>query len=402
MHNAGAAVGAVSARLESRSANIEVLDAVGTFLPCGEGDSTRSTGDPFRVRVSASSPIEVPQYCSLVLDAAGYHDTLRIPLIVGDSMNLPDGPDAYGYVIYDHTDSLHDRRAAYDWVELRGVGTELLLGADETTVLPLPAAFGSWRYYGEDYDSISICSNGFVTAGASDRVDLVNVQLPYSRAPGNAVALVWDDLDLPSGGHVWFHHDIDGRRFIVEFDSVRYFGAPGKAECVQLQIYDASVSTPTGDNRLEVHFQTVMWFDNATVGLQNHDGSTGLTHHVNGWRPLTAAPLQAGRALAIEPAEPAAAVSIPSLPELARLGARPAVFRNRVRLSGDAVPLGGRLTVLDVGGRRIVDLESSGTGEWSWDGRDAAGEYCASGTYFFRTDRGVLGRAVLVAGPSRD
>ncbi|HDQ99726.1 MAG TPA: hypothetical protein ENN51_05535 [candidate division WOR-3 bacterium] len=358
-----------------------MLGDTGSFPACAEGDTVVSRGTGFRVRASAGAPVEVPQYCDLVLDAADYHDTIRVPLIVGDSMNLPDGPDAEGYAIFDRTDSLFDQRAEYDWVDLRGLGAELGLGSDETVVLPLPAGFGAWRFYGRDYDSLSVCSNGFIAAGSSDRVDFVNVQLPYQRAPGNIVAAVWGRLDASAGGSIRFHHDTVGRCVIVEYDSIRYLGESA-FEQVQVQVYDRSVPTPTGDNRIEIHFKTVNHFERVTVGLQNHDGSAGLTHYWNRWRPRTAAPLVPGQALAIEAMAPIGIAEPARMSVPARLSAHPSVFRSRLLVTGGREP--GPLAVFDAAGRRVAELAPVRPGEWQWHGRDESGFPCPAGVYFLR------------------
>ncbi|MEO0082313.1 MAG: hypothetical protein ABIL25_08495, partial [candidate division WOR-3 bacterium] len=215
-------------------------------------------------------------------------------------MNLPAGPDQYGYCIYDDTDSCYARRPDYDWLELSGLGTRLPLGADETRTIALPSGFGKWRYYGTEYDSISICSNGWIAPGTTDRVDFVNVQLPYPNSPPNIIAVCWDDLDPSQYGNIWQHWDSAGGRFIIEYDSVPYFGHLQHWEKVQIQIHDYTTPTPTGDNSITIHYATANDYTQATVGFQNSAGTLGLTHCSNAWYPRVSAPLRAGRALRIE------------------------------------------------------------------------------------------------------
>lgn len=303
LRNAGAPVGPLTGRLESNSPYLTVLDPDGAFPAIGEGETASSGSNRFRVRAAASAPVELPVYCNLVLSGGGYHDTVLIPLLVGDSTNLPAGPDAGGYCIYDYTDSCYARLPVYDWLELRGLGARLALNGDETRQLPLPEGFGTWRYYGVDYDTISVCSNGWVAAGWTDRCDFVNVELPYTNAPPNIVAVQWDDLDPTAFGSIWYYHDTANHRFIVEYDSVPYFGHVRDWEKVQFQLYDQTVATPTGDNSMMVQFRTANNFTQATVGFQNQDGSIGLTHTCNNWYPRVSAPLAARRALRFETVE---------------------------------------------------------------------------------------------------
>jgi hypothetical protein len=402
LRNAGSGVTAMQARLISQDPSIAVVDGNGTFGPAAEGDTTVSS-DGFRVRAGSDAPVEIPLYCSLILSATGYTDTILVPLLVGDSMNLPTGPDGYGYVIYDHTDSCYDRMPVYDWVELRGTGTELVLGEDDITTLALPESFGTWQWYGGIYDSISICSNGFVVPGPSDRVDFVNVLLPYRNAPPNILAVVWDNLHPPDHGHIWYFHDQPNHRFVVEFDSLAYFATPGRWDKVQVQVFDQTVSTPTGDNSIVVHFKTANYFDQATVGMQNGDGSTGLTQMVNGWYPRTSAPLTAGRSLRIETIEPTGIHSELTAVPLAQrpdLHVAPSHFltSTRISLSGSAQPC--RAAVYTASGSLVTVLPASGNNQWVWNGKDNSGGRVGPGTYFVRVHQGqktLTAKAVLLA-----
>lgn len=312
-----------------------------------------------------------------------------MPVIVGDSMNLPAGPDVHGYRIYDHTDSCYDRRPEFDWFEIRGLGTEIRLSDDSVASLPLPPEFGPWRYYGRAYDSVSVCSNGWIAPGMTDRRDFVNVQLPYENAPPNIVALVWDDLQPAAYGHVWFHHDPASHRFVVEFDSVPYFGIPEQWEKAQVQVFDSTVSTPTLDNSIVLQFLTVNHYSSATVGLQNQDGSAGLTHTWDSWYPRVSAPLTPGRALRFETveltgtAEPAVAVATQ-----ARLVVNPSVFRTRTSIGFGPAAGTVRLAVYAVDGRKVRVLESGGASSLTWDGTDDKGRKLAPGTYFIQAQHG--------------
>ncbi|UCG42627.1 MAG: hypothetical protein JSU73_12320 [candidate division WOR-3 bacterium] len=402
LYNAGSGVSAMQARLISQDPELTVVDGSGAFGPAAEGDTTVST-DGFRVCAGSEARVELPLYCDLILVATGYTDTVQVPLVVGDSMNLPTGPDDYGYVIYDHTDSCYDRMPVYDWVELRGLGTELVLGEDDIATLALPESFGAWQWYGSSFDSISICSNGFVVPGTGDRVDFVNVLLPYRNAPPNILAVVWDNLHPPDHGHIWYHHDQAGHRFIVEFDSLAYFATPGRWDKVQVQVFDQTVSTPTGDNSVVIHLKTANYFDQATIGMQNSEGSTGLTQTANGWYPRTAAPLTAGRSLRIETLAPTGMVSNPAPVALAKrpsLRVAPSHFRKSTRVSLLGPVASNSALVYAADGGLVATLSRTGSDGWTWNGTDDSGIRVRPGTYFIRVGHGpktLNAKAVLVA-----
>ena len=393
LRNAGSAVSATVGRLITRSPYLELLDPHGAFGAAGEDETTASTSDRFRVRAAADAPIELPAYCDLILDGSGYADTIAVPVLVGDSMNLPAGPDAYGYRIYDYTDSCYSQLPVYDWYELRGIGTRLSLGGDETQQFRLPASFGTWRYYGVDYDTISICSNGFVAAGWTDRPDFVNVELPYPNSPPNIVAVQWDDLDPTVFGNIWYFHDSANHRIIVEYDSVPYFGHLQDWEKVQVQIFDRTVPTPTGDNSIVVQFKTANNYTQATVGFQNRDGSTGLTHEWNNHYPRVSAPLRAGRALRFETVE-LTGTAEPVGPARVRTEVKLDVSPTPFRLQTTIRLLGGSgnetdLAVFDALGREVRSLgrlsaRSSAGRLATWDGRDEQARRVTPGLYFVR------------------
>jgi hypothetical protein len=392
LRNAGSGVGATTGRLESKSPYLQVLDGSGAFGAAGEGETTASSSDAFRVRALEDAPVEMPAYCDLVLSGSGYVDTITVPVVVGDSMNLPAGPDAYGYRIYDYTDSCYSRVPAYDWYELRGIGTLLTIGGDETRQLPLPDGFGTWRYYGTDYDTISICSNGWVAPGWTDRCDFVNVILPYGNSPSNIVAVQWDDLDPTAFGNIWYFHDSVHHRFIVEYDSVPYFGHLQDWEKVQVQVCDRTVATPTGDNSIVIQFKTANNYSQATVGLQNRDGSAGLTHTWSGWYPRVSAPLRAERALRFEPVElTGTAEPRPSFVRtpVCVLSVSPNPFRTAVCIRLSSAQAGASAAVFAADGRQVAELgQPGGSGTWSWNCRGRDGHRLTPGLYFVRVRTG--------------
>ena len=59
----------------------------------------------------------------------------------------------------------------------------------------------------------------------------------------------WDDLYPVSGGsgagYVYHYHDEANSRFIVEYDSVRYYSGTVR-EKFQVMFYDTTVASPTG------------------------------------------------------------------------------------------------------------------------------------------------------------
>lgn len=381
-------MGTTTGRLDSQTSFLEVLDGEGIFSPAGRGETTASLSDGFRIRASGNAPVEVPLSCQLLITSSGYIDTIFIPIIVGDSMNLPLGPDAYGYRIYDWTDSCYQEIPAYEWLELRGVGEILTIGDDETRWLEFPADFGFWRYYGGSYRWMSVCANGWVAADTTSRCDFVNVELPYTGAPPNIVAFLWDDLAPSRSGNIFYYYDRQGHRFIVEFDSIPYFGLTNKWERVQVQVFDSTIAGSDQDNPITIQFQTVNDFRSVTVGLQNRDGSSGLTYLWNGNYPRTAAPLIPERALSIIRAEPTGWEEGFSRKLLdTQITAFPNPFREKTIVQiNPACNTAGEVGVYQPDGRLVRKIyagQSPGK-SYLWDGRDEKGKKVAPGIYFIK------------------
>ncbi|MEO0079279.1 MAG: hypothetical protein ABIK44_01190 [candidate division WOR-3 bacterium] len=394
LQNVGSGVGPTEATLVSHEPSLVVIDGSGAFGPAGAGETTASISDRFRVRAQPDAPIELPAWCDLIVTGSGYHDTIPIPVIVGDSMNLPAGPDGYGYRIYDWTDSCYSARPEYDWFEIRGIGTPVFLGDDAVTSIGLPTGFGPWRYYGQSYERLSICSNGWIAADTTSRCDFTNVELPYAGAPPNIVAFMWDDLYPPGYGNIWFFHDSAHHRFIIEFDSVPYFSPREAWEKVQVQLYDTTVVTPTGDNSILIQFQTANHYQSATVGLQNRDGSSGLTHVWNDVYPRVSAPLTARRALRFETV---ANVGVADSSDFGagsgpRLEVAPNPFRSRtnIRFGPASDRAKFRVAVYSADGRLVRQLvPEAGSGCFVWDGCDELGQPAGAGLFFVRAEAGT-------------
>ena len=175
------------------------------------------------------------------------------------------GPDAFGY---NWRDSDEPGGPAFNWIEINGIGTAVTLG-DDANSGPLNIGF-PFGYYGVDYTTFNICSNGFISF-TSTATDVSNGPLPAATAADNMVALFWDDLDPSTAGTVYYYND--GTRLIVEYDGVNHFDNGGNYT-MQLHLY------PNGT--IEYHYLTIIDPSNSgTVGMQNGDGTDGLTTAFN-------------------------------------------------------------------------------------------------------------------------
>ncbi|MCH7760150.1 T9SS type A sorting domain-containing protein [candidate division TA06 bacterium] len=125
------------------------------------------------------------------------------------------GPDSFGYV---WTDTI-----PFNWVEISGVGTPLMLCDDDNTGLSLVLP-SSFYFYGTMYDTLAACSNGWVsfTDGSSTFYDGI-ITLPDTAFPDAYAFPFLIDLDPSVGGEAYFYADAANNRAIVEWSGVPFY-----------------------------------------------------------------------------------------------------------------------------------------------------------------------------------
>jgi len=154
----------------------------------------------------------------------------------------------------------------FDWVDIGEVGTLVPLGDDQwegpfDIGLPFP-------FFEQTFTQFYISSNGWLSFSEPTSSDFSNERLPSATAPGNLIAMFWDDLDPSAGGEV--RYLADGQRLVVSFlDVPRYsFGGPYTFQ---------AILTPDGVITLQYLTMLGTRLNEATIGIQNGDGSRGLT-----------------------------------------------------------------------------------------------------------------------------
>ena len=171
------------------------------------------------------------------------------------------GPDAFGYR---WIDSAEPGGPVFNWTDISTTGTQLALTSDDQTTPPVALGF-SFPFYGTLFDSIRVCTNGWLSLTDSSTA-YSNQPLPTSGAPANLIAPFWDDLHPHSVGRVFFQDF--GNQAIVQWDTMeRYSGA---GQYTFQAILDASGAvtyqylTLTGD------------VTSSTVGIQDASKTVGL------------------------------------------------------------------------------------------------------------------------------
>ena len=273
-------------------------------------------GDPFEVNVS---PLIVPgttvHFNLNITGDNGYSGLTGFDLVVGAvEEDDPTGPDEYGYYAIDNTDTGYSGYPIYEWVEIDptygGAGEIIDLSdygdeQDDTKLIRLPLTL---QYYGEDFDEIAVCSNGWLAFGdMSYYTNFRNWYIPSTLGPYSLVAAFWDDLYLMYSppGKVYKYYDETNHRFIVEWSRVKNRAPGNPVETFEVILLDPQYyPTSTGDCEIIFQYHTVanvqgQGSDNhyATVGIKSNDNLMGLQYSYWNHYSHGAAELRAGQAI---------------------------------------------------------------------------------------------------------
>ena len=392
LKNYGDAAQGVVGILKSPTPSITITDTLVNFGDIFT-DSVAQGGYP--ISVSSDAEIGVTYTLTLIVTANSgtYVDTFLIPFTIGDPRLRYTGPDAYGYYAYDMYDG-YSERPEYNWIEISSIGS-LVAASDSddgTSQITLPFTF---RYYGSDYNTISVCSNGWLGFGAIANHSYANTSIPNTRDPNNIVAGVWDDLqpNASGSGKIYYYYDTTAHRVIVEWDNVYHFGSslPEKFEII---LYDPAYnSTLTGDGEIVIQFKTAPTQTDYTTGIENQDGSIGIQYNYDGaYDPYaneiraefaikftTDTPIYVGVEEHRVATGPSRFLLMPNFPN-------PFHSNTTIRF---AVPREANvdLSIYDIAGRKVVTLLKGkvkrGFYNVVWNGRDRSGRRVKSGIYFY-------------------
>lgn len=313
IENVGTATAqSVSATVRCPDSNLVTIDSVSYY-----GDISPQTSSlhltPYVFSVSPMSPTHTATFEIEMMDIYDntWLDGFTIQIQgVGSSGGGEIGPDPYGYYIYDDTDTLTGIAPEFNWFEIAppagGPGviiTPITNDDDDTITISLPFPF---KYYGLTYNSIGICTNGFLELERSTTSTSSNTTIPAGGNPRRLLAAFWDNLNpsMEHMGHgdIYQYYDAVNHRWILEYYQVahRGMGGGGQLETFQALLLDPDYyPTPTGDGEILYHYSNVVNSTSNTVGIEDHTETRGLQYVYNNSYDQNAAPLISGRALLI-------------------------------------------------------------------------------------------------------
>ncbi len=228
----------------------------------------------------------------------------------------PVGPDEYGYYIYDSNDSSYSLKPTYEWIDIEDVGTPLNTvndddgdNQDDSQVINLPFTF---TFYGQEYNQITVCSNGWISFGDSQLESFRNDHLPGPGGPSPMLAVFWDDLTADNGGSVYSYYDEQFHIYIIQWNDVKTY-EDNSNESFQAILFDPMYYiTPTGDGEILLQYEdfnntsngsygggTPLHGGYCSIGIEDHWGTTGLEYTFNNVYDRAAMPLSDNTSLFI-------------------------------------------------------------------------------------------------------
>ncbi|NQV37548.1 MAG: T9SS type A sorting domain-containing protein [Candidatus Marinimicrobia bacterium] len=342
-------------------------------------------------------------------DVVLYSSNHHIP-ILPQLDEYPAMPSRYGYWAYDNTDDGFSEKPEYNWVELDpnyggSNGTLYELDDDDHVDIDLPFTF---KYFGDEYNSITISSNGWASLIPCDINYFWNYTIPMAMGPKAQLAIFWDDLEVVGNDliQVYTHYDESNGRLIIEWSHALNNFDELTEETFELILYDPTVTiTNTGDGVIEMQYNDIVDIDSeknfATVGIEDQYQNDGIQYTFNNTYAPGAAPIQNGRVIRYTTNPPSnyqAPLSVENeiVPNsFSLLPAYPNPFNPRTTINY-ALPFVGEVSVkvYDILGHHVTTLvkrhQSSGTHSIVWNGTTQDNKPVSSGTYFVVLESGGL------------
>jgi PKD repeat protein len=151
---------------------------------------------------------------------------------------------------------------AFSWMDATG-GTPRCLSDDSYQYVTLPAG-RSFDFYGDNYTSFYVGSNGHITFGSG--WNKWSGPIPDPALPNNGIYAFSTDLNPASCGQGTIYTDyVDDRYFVIEFFQVEHY-PDGNPETFEI-ILDLDTGVIT------TQFWTISDASEAVVGVENSDGT---------------------------------------------------------------------------------------------------------------------------------
>jgi len=297
LHNAGSkGINNATAVLRCNDSRILLLDSTAVYGSCDSGQSFSNTNDHFTVALSSLTYRGHIMNFELEFTGDGPNVTTasfsRNAGTIGS--NDPIGPDSHGYYCFDNTDTSYVDHPAYNWVNIDvGNWSYVELQDDDVQTISMPFTV---KYYGQEFNTLTICDNGFIAMGDTWWPNFYNGPIPAPQNAPGMMAPFWDDI-IQSNLRVYYHYDTEEDRFIVGWQNV-YDDDNTRTQTFEIIILnEPSHPTRTHDNEIIFQYNLVQGVMTSSVGICSPDRRDGIGYMFNGTYTAGAAALNNTRAI---------------------------------------------------------------------------------------------------------
>jgi len=345
-------------------------------------------------------------------DSEAHETHCIVSIEIGEVSNTdPTFSERMDYFAYDSFDTGYDEAPTYNWYEIDpqegGEGDVIFMHDDHSESYELPFQF---KYYGVDYDSLTICSNGWISFETTWMTLFRNWNIPAPLGAYAMVAPFWDDMKgepFTVNDTLYFHdmrickyYDESDNVFIVEWNACFNRFDLETIEKFQVVLFDPLYyPTVDGNGEIQFNYHTIDNIDAnnnyATVGIESPDQMHGILYTFADLYPPSATPLQDNMAIKFTTDPPDNYNSsddpavIPFKPEL--YANYPNPFNPETNISF-SVPEASyvELEIFNMKGQLVKKLVQenveAGLHNVIWKGNDELGNSVGSGIYYYRLD----------------
>ncbi len=161
--------------------------------------------------------------------------------------------------------------AAYEWVDIRETGTRTVAG-DDVSACGLPVGF-PFEFYGELHEEFCVSTNGTLDFGTGD-IGYQNACPLVTSAASKLIAPLWSDLVVSDGVYVQTLDDAGGRRLVVQWADVRFYGGFGTGQPMHFEL----ILYESGVIKMQYRALEAAASQMATVGLLGPSSEQSLTY----------------------------------------------------------------------------------------------------------------------------
>jgi hypothetical protein len=236
-------------------------------------------------RAVLSGP-QIPVNLQRLLNKSAPPAAKRLAVSPGQGQGQKDaagGPDGYGYIYKDETES---GGPSYNWIDISGATNSGITGDDSYGTVSIPFTF---RYYGQSYTTCYPGTNGMLGLSGGSTV-YSNSTLPSTSLPAACPAPYWDDLYVDGSSGIIYYKTTGSspnRQFTVIWDSVYTLSGSYRL------VFEAILSE--ADSSVTFQYKYVSGGDSGSSATVGQQGATSGSNYLQ-YSYLTNS-LKSGRAI---------------------------------------------------------------------------------------------------------